>query len=188
MANWYQDQITNNNYLSPIGFVFLLDKARNVSFLCQKAEIPTLTLGTVEVSTPGFVDLSSEGQLQYGQLSIDFIVDEDLKNYLEIHNWMRGLGTPEDFDERDDWIRAYKRDGKFADKEEDHRFSDGTLQVLNNNNKLNFNIVFERLFPVSLSTLSFDVTDNDNEYMIAQTTFQYAFYQIRNKENKRRKS
>ena len=45
MANWYQDQLTNKNFLSPIGFVFLLEKARKTSFLCQKAEIPSMTLG-----------------------------------------------------------------------------------------------------------------------------------------------
>ena len=45
MSNWYKDQLTNKNFLSPIGFVFLLDKAKKTSFLCQKAEIPALSLG-----------------------------------------------------------------------------------------------------------------------------------------------
>ena len=49
MANWYQDQLTNKNFLSPIGFVFILEKARNVSFLCQKAEIPPISLGQVDI-------------------------------------------------------------------------------------------------------------------------------------------
>ena len=49
--NWYQDQLTNKNFLSPIGFVFLLEKSRKVSFLCQKASIPELNLGDVIVPT-----------------------------------------------------------------------------------------------------------------------------------------
>ena len=40
---------------------------------------------------------------------------------------------------------------------QDQRFSDATLQVLNNNNLANFDVVFKDLFPVELSTLTFDV-------------------------------
>ena len=53
MANWYQEQLTNKNFLSPIGFIFILDKALKTSFLCQKAEIPTLNLGNVDLPTRG---------------------------------------------------------------------------------------------------------------------------------------
>jgi hypothetical protein len=28
--------------------------------------------------------------------SLRFLVDEDLENYLEVQNWMRGLGYPEE--------------------------------------------------------------------------------------------
>ena len=91
MANWYQDQLTNRNFLSPIGFLFVLNKAKRVSFLCQKAMIPTLELGQVDIPTAGFVSLPREGNIQYGALSLEFIVDEDLRNYMELHNWMRAL-------------------------------------------------------------------------------------------------
>ena len=37
MSNWYIEQLTNKNYLSPIGDNFL-DKASKVSFLCQKVD------------------------------------------------------------------------------------------------------------------------------------------------------
>ena len=57
MANWYKEQLTNKNFLSPIGFVFLLDKARKTSFLCQKANLPTMVLGDVNIPTAGFVPI-----------------------------------------------------------------------------------------------------------------------------------
>jgi hypothetical protein len=56
--------------------------------------------------------------------------------------------------------------------------SDGTLQVLNNNNQANFDVTFRDLFPVSLSTLSFDVTQSDNNYFTASVTFQYTVYDV----------
>jgi hypothetical protein len=38
-------------------------------------------------------------KLIFGDLTLRFLVDEDLENYLEIQNWMRGLGYPESLQE-----------------------------------------------------------------------------------------
>ena len=175
MASWYSEQLTNRNFLSPIGFLFLLDKAKKVSFLCQKAEIPEITLGTVDIPTAGLVRMPREGNIIYNVLSLDFIVDEDLRNYMELHNWMRALGTPQDLGERKTWKDLHEKTPT-----QDGRFSDATLQVLNNNNNANFDVVFKDLFPVNLSTLSFDVTANDNDFFTATATFRYTLYEIRN--------
>ena len=107
MANWYQEQLTNKNFLSPIGFLFILDKASKVSFLCQKAEIHTVTLGEVQIPTRGLVPIPVEGNMRYNDFTIEFIVDEDLENYMQLHNWMRALGTPQEFKERKLWRDAY---------------------------------------------------------------------------------
>ena len=183
MANWYQDQLTNKNLLSPIGFLFLLDKARNVSFLCQKASIPTMTLGDVQIPTRGLVPIPIEGNMRYEDLNIEFLVDEDLKNYLEIHNWMRALGLPQELKERREWINKWQMNTP----SEDPRFSDATIQVLNNKNIANFDVVFKDLFPTSLSTLDFDVTMGDNEYFTATATFQYTLYEVRDPNSTSRK-
>ena len=94
---------------------------------------------------------------------------------MEIHNWMRALGTPQYYDERTAWKT------KFRDSpSQDVRFSDATLQVLNNNNITNFDVVFKDMFPTNLSTLDFNVTSTDNEFMTASVTFKYLLYEIRN--------
>ena len=182
MASWYSEQLTNRNFLSPIGFLFLLDKAKKVSFLCQKAEIPEITLGTVDIPTAGLVRMPREGNIIYNVLSLDFIVDEDLRNYMELHNWMRALGTPQELKERKLW-----RDQHQDSPTQDPRFSDATLQVLNNNNVANFDVVFKDLFPSDLSTLSFDVTGSDNDYFTATATFKYTLYEIRNVNSQTRR-
>ena len=108
MAILYQDQLTNKNFLSPIGFVFLLQRAKKTSFLCQKATIPNMSLGEVPIPTAGMVPIPIEGNMVYGDLEVEFIVDEDLRNYMEIHNWMRALGTPQNYGERNAWERKYQ--------------------------------------------------------------------------------
>tara|TARA_B100000287_G_scaffold83973_1_gene76651 strand:+ start:167 stop:715 length:549 start_codon:yes stop_codon:yes gene_type:complete len=182
MANWYQDQLTNKNYLSPIGFVFNLDKARKVSFLCQRASIPDITLGVVELPTRGMVPIPVEGNIQYGNLEVEFLVDEDLRNYMELHNWIRALGTPQSMAERTAWNTKYQ-----GLPSEDARVSDATLQVLNNNNIVNFDVVFKNLFPTSLSTIQFDVTQSDNEFFTATASFDYMLYEIRDRNSQKRR-
>ena len=176
MSNWYKDQLTNKNFLSPIGFVFLLDKARKASFLCQRASIPEITLGDIAIPTRGFVSVPLEGNIQYSELNIDFIVDEDLRNYMELHNWIRALGTPDTIQERRDWVNS----NSDVIGTQDFKVSDGTLQVLNNNNITNFDVVFKDMFPTNLSTLDVNVTSTDNEFMTASVTFKYLLYEIRN--------
>ena len=182
MANWYKDQLTNKNFLSPIGFIFVLDKAKKVSFLCQRASIPEISLGQVDIPTAGYAKIPMNGNIEYSQLSLDFIVDEDLRNYMEIHNWIRALGTPSDFIDRKRWNELYTMDNR--SNTDDAKWSDATLLVLNNNNVTNFDVVFQSLWPVSLSTVAFDVTGTDNEFMTATATFNYTVFEVRNQGSK----
>ena len=57
-------------------------------------------------------------------------------------------------------------------------YSDGTLQVLTNNLVPNFQVFFRELFPYYLSTLTFDATVTDVQYMTAEVRFKYMIYTI----------
>ena len=173
---WYTKQLSNRNYLSPGGFKFLLDRSPKTSFLCKTAVIPEISIGVIERPTP-FVSVPSEGNIQYGTFSIEFLVDENLENYLEIHNWIRGMGIPEDFDERKDFNDKYSISGLTSNFE--IITTDATLEVLNNNLNPAFDIVFKNLFPISLGSLPFDVSVGDIEPLTATCTFRYLAYEIR---------
>ena len=41
-----------------------------------------------DIPTPG-------DKIEFGDLTLRFLVDEDLTNYMEIQKWIRGLGFPE---------------------------------------------------------------------------------------------
>ena len=106
MARAFANQIDNRNFLSPVGFKFTLSKEPKVSFFSNAARIPELTLGTaLQPSYLKDIDVPGD-KLQYGDFSFRFLVDENLENYLIIHNWMRGLGVPEKFQERQDLINS----------------------------------------------------------------------------------
>ena len=88
-------QIENRNFLSPTGFRFLLKRSPKIAFFCNQANIPALDMGTAIQSTY-LKDLDVPGdKVQFGDLTLRFLVDEDLGNYMELQKWIRGLGYPE---------------------------------------------------------------------------------------------
>ena len=153
--------IENRNFLSPVGFKFGLQRAPGVAFFCNEANIPDMTLG--EAIQPTYLrDIPTPGdKIQFGDLSLRFLVDEDLTNYMEIQNWIRGLGYPEslqEFQDLDDSGQLTDAFGFFKQGRDDI-YSDGTLQILSSNLVPQFQVQFSDLFPYSLNTLTFDATE-----------------------------
>ena len=104
MASAFDNQIGNRNFLSPIGFKFTLAKEPKVSFFCNSARIPDISLGTtLQPSYLKNIDVPGD-KLQYGDFSLRFLVDENLENYMKIHNWLTGLGSPESLQQYKDLI------------------------------------------------------------------------------------
>ena len=175
-ANAFDNQVSNRNFLSPTGFRFTLNRAPKVAFFGNTANIPSMTLGVANQSTY-LKDIEVPGdKIIFEDFSLRFLVDENLENYMEIYNWIRGLGFPESLEE----IYNLQRTGKIDQPLDKvmNVFSDGTLQVLTSHQNPNFKVVFEDLWPYSLSTLQFDATSEDIQYFTADVSFKYTIYNI----------
>lgn len=173
MASAFSNQITNRNFLSPVGFKFNLAKYPKISFFCNSSRLPEIVLGTA-IQTSYLKDLDLPGEkLSYGDLTLRFLVDENLENYMAVHNWLTGLGFPETAQQfktqitNKDGLRDYKE-----------QYSDGTLSILNSNYKPVANVKFKDLFPTSLTSLEFDSSITDIQYFTAEATFKYTVYNI----------
>ena len=173
--------ISNRNFLSPTGFKFGLKRSPGVAFFCNQANIPSLDLGVAE--QPSYLkDIPVPGdKMQFGDLNLRFLVDEDLVNFMEIQNWMRGLGFPESLAEFNE-LKEQAILGPMG-KSTGDVYSDGTLQILSSNLVPKFQVVFSDLFPYSLSTVTFDATDTDIEYFTADVGFKYTIYTLTDLEN-----
>ena len=146
------------NSLSQLNFRLKLYTLPEFEFRVQTVVIPGLNLGTVEIPSP-FVTIPEPGNISYDQLSVSFMVGEDMKDYMEIFNWMVGLGTP-------DGLGTYTR-----------KFIDGSVLILNSSQKILKNVRFTNMYPVSLSDVSFDSTLSDVQYVTATANFRFArFY------------
>ena len=172
-------QIENRNFLAPTGFKFTLKRSPQVAFFCNQANIPDLNLGVAfqpnylrDIPTPG-------DKIEMGDLTIRFLVDENLGNYMEVFNWIRGLGYPESLSEFDRLERSGFVNPRYANSG-DNIYSDGTLQILKSSSVANYQVIFQDLFPYSLSTLPFDATDTEIQYFTAEASFKYTIFNITN--------
>ena len=167
------NQIANRNFLAPVGFKFSLSKFPKVTFFSNTARIPDITLGTAIQSTY-LKDIDIPGEkLTFGDLNVRFLVDENLENYMKIHNWLTGLGFPESA--QDFIVKTTNEDGIRDLKEQ---FSDGSLHILNSNFNDIAVVKFRDLFPIYLTSLEFDATESDINYFTADVTFKYTIYDI----------
>ena len=167
------NQIANRNFLAPVGFKFSLSKFPKVTFFSNTARIPDLTLGTAIQSTY-LKDIDIPGEkLTFGDLNVRFLVDENLENYMKIHNWLTGLGFPESAQEFIN--KTTDKDGLRDMKDQ---FSDGSLHILNSNFKDIAVVKFKDLFPTYLTSLEFDATESDINFFTADVTFKYTIYDI----------
>ena len=82
------------DYASPTQFTFGIHQLPKVEFFVRAVTLPGIQLNTVTLATP-FKDIPLMGEkLEYGNLTIEFIVDEYLENYISLHNWLVGAGFP----------------------------------------------------------------------------------------------
>ena len=179
------------DYASPIQFRFKMTKLPTVEFFVQTANIPGITLGDTTMPTP-LKEISMPGdKLTYQTLEVSFLVDENLNNYKEIHDWMTGIGFPEDHKQFADVLAtgsdrfsrstastAAVGSGKPAPLSEGGIYSDATLIVLNNKNIAKTEIRFQNVYPTSLGSLSYDIKASDVDYLRVQASFNYMYYDI----------
>lgn len=165
------DNVTNQNYLNPMGFSLTIKRAPSVEFFVQKMNLPGMKINSPHFPTP-FVNIPESGEhIDFEPLKIIFKVDENLTNYLAIHNWLYGLGKPKRFEE-------------YRELAEEPQFigygikSDISLIILTNIKNPNFAVTFVDAFPYYISELNFDTTQPDIQYLNCAAMFRYTYYTI----------
>ena len=180
------------DYASPIQFRFKMNKIPKVEFFVQTANIPGISLGTATVPTPLYDYPVPGDTINYSTLDISFLVDENLNNYKELHDWISGLGFPKNHQQFAD-LQATSADrfpGSTASSAatgskqtpaplaEGGTYSDATLTVLSSKNIAKTEIRFSNVYPISLGSLSYDIKASDVDYLQVQASFNYLNYDI----------
>lgn len=178
-ANLYSDSHPSTyDYLKPNGFRLVVKDIPNVSYTCQKVTLPSLGVNAIAQETPALTVFFPDQQPQFGDLSLDFIVSEDMKNFKELYNWLITLTEINPEISNDFFARRQQRYAQVKNSKESSKYSDATLFILNSANNPKIAIKFIELFPTQLSPLTFDTTVDNIQYFVCGATFRYRTYEI----------
>ena len=154
---------TSINYLQQPGFKFDIQRLPYVTYYCQRVNLPGLSVGSVSFPTKGLHRIPVSGDITFNNLTVEFFVDEDLKNWLEVMTWLRSVANAEDFEEYDGFQNSY---------------SNATLIVLNSAMNANYKVEYKDIVPVSLTDINFDSTVSDISPVTATVEFEYTTHTI----------
>ena len=158
-------QPTNQNALNPTFFRFYLHRVPAVTYFCQSANIPGLSVDPIDQDTFFTNARHPSSKPSYEDLNLTFIVDEDMVNWREIYDWMNS------FSNKDDFVQ-------YVPNESDH-FSDATLSILTSGINANLEVTFKNCFPISLGGVNFDSSVTDMDTITSDLTLAFDSYEIR---------
>lgn len=152
---------SNLNFLTPVSFKLTMDKQKfpNAEYTVQTLFIPDLNVTPARLATPQRNIPIDGDKIDYAPVTMTFLIDEEMRNYQEIHDWMLGQVTVAD-------DKAYRKE------------RDVTISILSSHNNVTRQIQFIDAFPTNLSALPFDVTVTDVQYLTASVTFEYSYYKM----------
>jgi hypothetical protein len=119
--------------------------------------IPSISMEATPQITR-FSDVKHPGdKLVFSPLSLTFLVDEDLLNYVEISDWLMGIRDTE-----------YEKIGDVI--------SDSKILIHNSSHKLIGTYTFKDSFPINLSSLELTSTDAGIIFPVATVDFEYTSF------------
>lgn len=147
------------NNLNPTSFVLQLDRVvyPTADFTVQTMVLPDITVTPAALNAGSINIALAADKIEYGPFECSFLVDEDLVNYKEIYEWL--------YDQVDD-------------NHSSSNVRDITLNILSSSNNVTRQIRFIDAYPVTLSSLPFDITTTEVEYLTAVVSFNYSYFEI----------
>ena len=148
------DQPKNINPLADVQFKFDVAAIPKTSFFVQTCNLPGIALEAQAVAVPQLQNLSRHtGIITYEALDVTFMIDEYLKNWQEIFEWMIG---------------------------EENKYTTAVLTLVSSSMNPSMEVHFKDIFPTSLSEIPFNSTTTDPIYQVATVSFNYTEYIIKN--------
>mgnify|MGYP001453532225 FL=1 len=186
-------QPTKLDYASPTQFKFGIVQLPKVEFFTTSATLPGINMGSAVFPTP-YKDIPVMGdKLTYDNLSVSFLVDEHLENYISLHEWMTAIGFPENRSQFSTFRSSTSNTPTETRAKIDQQptiglveastpdrsmYGDATLTILTNKNNPIVEVRFRDVYPVSLSALQYDQSPTDVQYLTADVDFDYTIYEI----------
>lgn len=149
----------NKNYLSPTGFKLTInsEKFANLEYFCTHVTHPAISLGGAPLPFRANTNFVAGDRIDYGTLDMRFQISEHMENYIELFNWLKQNHTNTVFEK-----------------------TDIVLTVLTSSNNVSKKIRYADAFPVALGPIEFHTQNTDVEYVTADASLQYSYFEFVN--------
>ena len=148
------------NFLNPSSFVLTLDTQQfsGAEFTIQTMMLPDVSVTGAELNYQQINVGRAGDKITFGTFEISYLIDEDLLNYKEIFDWIKGNVE--------------------SNHTATNHVRDLTLTIMNSANNVTKQIKFVDAYPTTISSLPFDITTTDVEYLTAVVSFSYSYYEF----------
>lgn len=154
----------NTNYLSGNFFTFFIEKIPNFRYYVQSVNLPMLTSRAInQPAVFGTYPKIPATNFVFDDLQVTFLVDNEMKAWKDIYNWMKTLGN----------LKDYEDVVNHQDK-----FSMATLLITNSAYKPIAKVNFKYVFPINLGSINFSVQSTTTDPVSISANFAYSYYEL----------
>ena len=182
-------QPTVFDYSQQSQFKVFLPLFPTTEWFVVRANVPGVSLGQAVQTTP-MIDMPIIGdKLTYDDFYVTFLVDEQLKNYTEMHDWLINCAAPQ---ERSQFLGKERPDGipkrpqteimdlilgnvKSSDRD---LYSNLDLFIMSSKNNPLVKIQMVEAFPISLTNIEYSHQESDVTYAECTATFAFSYFTI----------
>ena len=115
----------NTNFLQPTKYLLTFGKIPTIQYFCQSANIPGVSMGSINIATPTLDIKIAGNKLSYEQFEVEFILDEAIQSWTELYKWLLAFASPKSLDSRANHMNTQNGTTKYLDN-----YSEATLTVL----------------------------------------------------------
>jgi hypothetical protein len=145
------------NYLTSNRATLQILGMQDAEFAVTSFNIPSVTLQFSNVPTPFLAGKEVTSKPDFGEISISFIVDEEMKNWLAIYEWMMDL--------------SFRKSIK-------PRFVDGTITIYSSHNNPIIKFNLSEIAPIYLSDISFSESSSETSPITATARFALTLFSV----------
>jgi hypothetical protein len=182
IASWAGDLPDNLSYLAPTQFELLIKKLPNTKYFSTGVNVPSVSVAEVQQPTNlGRNVLIPGDKINFGEITVTFIVDENMENWTELYQWMSQITSSTDPEKYRSLVGAARRADLPYDGsgDPDAVYSDMTIVVTTAANNPNRYIRIEGAFPTSLGEITMDTTVAGGlSYVTCTASFQFTTFEI----------
>ena len=164
---------SNTNFLQPSKFILAFNRLPTVQYFCQTVNLPGVSLGSWDYSTPLLDVPIVSSKLSYNEFKITFYIDENISSWNELYKWFLSIAAAGNVQDRPTFTSLQNKNTP-----KPSMYSDASLVIMSALNNPLRRIDFYRMFPISLSDIQFDTTQSADTVITADAVFKYQYFDI----------